>query len=105
MVLADFFEEWPNPKMLLAAQDVDVKKLLKPLGLQNIRYTRIIKMTHDWLAGKRPPEDKLFGIGVYALQSYEIFCRGYLVLEPQDKELQKYVEWAKQCRDHDGDQA
>jgi methyl-CpG-binding domain protein 4 len=95
-MLADFFENWPTPKHFLEASEIEVKKLIKPLGFQNIRYKRLIGMTKDWIDGMRPPGDKLYGVGVYATQSYEIFVLGYLISEPQDKELKHYVKWAQE---------
>jgi methyl-CpG-binding domain protein 4 len=95
-MLADFFEAWPGPKAFLSAPVSDVKQVLKPLGFQNIRYDRLAGMSCDLLLGKLPPKDKLRGVGTYGKESFEIFCRGYLVVEPHDKELKKYCEWARE---------
>jgi len=97
-MLADFFEMWPTPQDFVNAQTSDVKATLKPLGFQNIRYERLLGMSADWLVGKRPPDDKLRGVGTYGQESYEIFVRGYLVEEPHDKELRHYVRWAQEER-------
>lgn len=95
-MLADFFDNWPNPHALLNAPEDEVKSFLKPLGFQNVRYERLAGMSIGWLAGKRPPDDRLYGIGTYGKQSYEIFVQGYLITEPQDKELKRYVKWAQE---------
>lgn len=94
-VLADFFDEWPTPERFIDAPPEDIRRFLKPLGFKNIRYDRLYDMSCDWLAGKRPPNDKLHGVGTYAIESYQIFVGGYLVEDPHDKELKAYVKWAK----------
>jgi methyl-CpG-binding domain protein 4 len=95
-MLADFFDAYPTPAALIDAPIERVKVALKPLGFQNIRYDRLVHMSRDWLSGKRPPNDKLRGVGVYGKESYEIFVLGYLLLEPHDKELKRYVRWAQE---------
>lgn len=95
-MLADFFDEFTNPWRFLEADEAKVKQFIRPLGFQNIRYNRLVGMTKDWLAGKRPGTDKMYGVGLYAIQSYQIFCQGYLLPDPQDKELRRYVQWAKE---------
>jgi adenine-specific DNA glycosylase len=92
-ILADFFERWPDEEVFLRAPEGDVKKMIRSLGFQNIRYTRIRRMSVDWCQGKRPPE-KLYGIGKYAEDSYKLFVKGEIVGNVEDKELTKYVQWA-----------
>jgi hypothetical protein len=94
-MLADFFERWPTAEKLLIAHEQDVKSALRPAGFQNVKYLRLIGMSKDWLQGKRPPE-KLYGVGKYAVDSYKLFCQGYLVLDAEDKELKRYVQWARE---------
>ena len=87
-VLADFFDKWPNPDSFLNADVKEVKSFIKSLGFQ--------------MSGKRPHEQKIKGVGLYALQSYDIFVGGYLIEEPHDKELKSYVKWALEERRGDG---
>jgi methyl-CpG-binding domain protein 4 len=94
-VVNQFFERWPDEETFLRALDSDVKKMIKPLGFQNVRYNRLVMMTMDWYRGKRPPE-KIRGVGKYATDSFKIFCSGYLVQDVLDKELKNYVQWAKE---------
>lgn len=93
-MLADFFERWPDEETFLRALESDVKKMIRPLGFQNIRFTRLQRMSSDWYRGKRPPE-KIFGVGKYASDSYKLFVQGILISDAADKELQHYVEWAR----------
>lgn len=93
-MLADFFERWPDEETFLRALESDVKKMIRPLGFQNIRFTRLRNMSTDWHRGKRPPE-KIFGVGKYALDSYKLFVQGILISDAADKELKNYVQWAR----------
>ena len=68
-------------------------ELLKPLGLHN-RKAKVIKklstaILEDWNSVLELP-----GVGKYAADSYRIFIDGYIDIEPTDKELKKYKEWA-----------
>ena len=94
-MLGEFFARWPDADALLAADEADIKAALRPLGFQNIRVRRLVGMSRDWNDGKRPPA-KLYGVGKYAEDSYNLFVARYLVLDVQDKELKRYVEWAQQ---------
>lgn len=105
----EFLKLWPNP-YVVGADFIDpctcvpmglaMRTMFKPLGFQNRRTDRIIKMTLDFLE-LRPdlnpsvPIKKLSGCGKYASDSFEIFVRGKLVDDVLDKELKKYVEWAR----------
>jgi methyl-CpG-binding domain protein 4 len=94
-VLPSFFERWPAAVDLACAEPEDVSKHLQSLGLQNRRAKTLIKLSESFLFTEwKKPED-LPGIGKYGSDSYRIFCAGYLVEDVTDKELRKYVEWAK----------
>jgi methyl-CpG-binding domain protein 4 len=94
-ILPEFFERYPDPDALVAADPDDVRDLIRSLGFQNRRCERLLGMTLDWMSGRRPPEH-LHGIGKYASDSYRIFIGRYLDQEHdiQDKELRKYCHWA-----------
>lgn len=74
-------------------------KLLKPLGLVSRRIDRIYDMTADFLE-LRPDLNpnisllRLKGVGKYGADSFNMFCRGYLLEDVDDKELRAYVSWA-----------
>ncbi len=99
-IINEFFDRYPNPYAFLGADVWEVKPLIRSLGFQNRRYKRLWKMTRDFInnetLGLRLDPEKLHGIGKYGADSYKIFCEGYLISDPKDKELRNYVRWAKE---------
>lgn len=75
-------------------------EMLQSLGLQNRRSEMIIRMSRAF-TGWLPSQDVrgLPGIGKYAADSYNMFVRGDLVEDVADKELRKYVAWARGIRE------
>jgi hypothetical protein len=69
----------------------EVKEIIWPLGMMNVRENRIRRMTQDlvtWWNFNDATE--LYGIGQYGSESYRIFFKGER-FEPQDKELRRYL--------------
>ena len=48
-VLPEFLHWFPQPQNLLDADEKFVKSIIWPLGMVNIRYTRLVGMTRDYL--------------------------------------------------------
>ena len=102
-VLEEFLRRWPNAYAFQhedSSEIVKCRDLFKPLGLQNRRLERIIRMTDDYARQldikTRMDPTKLHGIGKYGQDSFRIFFFGELIEDVKDKELKKYVEWAKE---------
>ena len=89
-VLPEFLYWFPQPRNLLSADEDFVKSIIKPLGMVNVRYKRLVGMTNDYLTWDGVDATKLYGIGEYGSQSYRIFFKGER-FEPKDKELRKYL--------------
>ena len=89
-VLPEFLYWFPQPQNLLSADEDFVKSIIKPLGMVNVRYKRLVGMTNDYLTWDVVDATKLYGIGEYGSQSYRIFFKGER-FEPKDKELRKYL--------------
>ena len=49
-------------------------------------------MSQDYLSWDKNDASKLYGIGKYGSDSYEIFYKNNLNVNPTDKELIKYIE-------------
>jgi hypothetical protein len=49
-------------------------------------------MTVNFLAWDGEDATKLYGIGKYGSDSYEIFFKNNYTVEPTDKELKRYLE-------------
>jgi len=90
--LPEFLYWFPTPHALLNADEEFVKSIIKPLGMVNVRYTRLIKMSQDYLTWDGNDATMLYGIGKYGSDSYEIFFKKNYSVQPADKELKRYLE-------------
>lgn len=91
-VLPEFLYWFPTPKVLICAKEDFVKSIIQPLGMTNVRYTRLVKMSWDYLTWDGVDAKKLYGIGDYGSDSYEIFFKQNYTVKPKDKELKRYLE-------------
>ena len=90
-VLPIFLHKWPTPMRFMMSTPEEVKEIIWPLGMMNVRENRIRRMTQDlvtWWNFNDATE--LYGIGQYGSESYRIFFKGER-FEPQDKELRRYL--------------
>ena len=70
-VLPEFLHRWPTPEQFLTAHHMTVKRVIRSLGM-------------------------LYGIGKYGSDSYEIFFKNNLLVQPTDKELLRYLQHHEQ---------
>jgi methyl-CpG-binding domain protein 4 len=94
-VLPEFLRHWDTPDKLLSADVDDIKKIVAPLGIANIRTKRLLGMSRDFLTWDHKNAINLYGIGKYGSDSYEIFFKNNYSVEPTDKELKKFLEERK----------
>jgi methyl-CpG-binding domain protein 4 len=92
MTLPEFLYWFPTPQALIAADEDFVKTILAPLGMMNIRYQRLVRMSQDYLTWDGEDAKILYGIGKYGSDSYEIFFKHNYSVEPTDKELKRYLQ-------------
>jgi len=97
MTLPEFLYWFPTPHALLQADEDFVKTIIAPLGMLNVRYTRLIRMTEDYLTWDGDDATMLYGIGKYGSDSYEIFFKQNYSVEPTDKELKRYLQEEIEC--------
>jgi endonuclease III len=90
-VLPQFLDRWPTPEKLLRSRIIDIEEIIKPLGLCHVRAKRIYKMSIDYLTWDKKDAAKLYGIGKYGSDSYEIFFKKNYSVQPTDKELIRYL--------------
>jgi methyl-CpG-binding domain protein 4 len=90
--LPEFLYWFPNPQTLIDADEEFVKSIIQPLGMVNVRYTRLKRMSEDYLIWDGDDATELYGIGKYGSDSYEIFFKNNYGVEPTDKELKRYLE-------------
>jgi len=90
-VLPLFLGKWSTPyNFVNFATEQEVKDVIWSLGMVNVRYERIRRMTQDYLTWDGDDATMLYGIGQYGSESYRIFFKNER-FEPKDKELRKYL--------------
>lgn len=89
-VLPAFLNKWSTPYEFTHAGEQQVKDVIWSLGMMNVRYTRLWRMTQDYLTWDGKDATMLYGIGEYGSQSYRIFFKNER-FEPKDKELRRYL--------------
>jgi len=89
-VLPLFLSKWPTPYEFTFSLEQEVKDVIWSLGMMNVRYTRLKRMTQDYLTWDMKDATMLYGIGEYGSQSYRIFFNKER-FEPKDKELRRYL--------------
>jgi len=87
-----FMQKWSSPITFLMASEQEVKDMIWPLGMMNVRYNRLRRMSQDFLTWDHKDATMLYGIGRYGSDSYEIFFKENYSVEPTDKELKRYLE-------------
>ena len=48
-----------------------------------------------WFEVGHTPPAKVYGVGEFGVDSFDVFCRGDLDVAPADKTLQSFVAWQK----------
>ena len=91
-LLPAFFEKFPTARHLLNSDRETIAEMLKDIGMKNVRADRIYRMSQDYLNWDGNDATKLFGIGKYGSDSYEIFYKNNIPDNVQDKELKKYIK-------------
>ena len=87
-----FMDRWSAAHLFLRATEQEVKDIIWPLGMVNVRYTRLRRMTEDFMSWDHGDATELYGIGKYGSDSYEIFFKQNYTVKPTDKELRRYLE-------------
>ena len=91
-VLPKFLDHWSRPSQFIQADPEEVQKIIKPLGMVNVRTKRLLRMTVDFLTWDGEDATMLYGIGKYGSDSYEIFFKQNYTVQPTDKELKRYLD-------------
>ena len=91
-VLPKLFKRYPNARAYLRGRLTTQEKMLKPLGMWQVRAKRIRKMSQQFLTWDGVEASDLHGIGKYGSDSYKIFYKNEIPADVQDKELKKYIQ-------------
>ena len=87
-----FMHHWSTPGKFWHSTEQEVKEVIWMLGMVNVRYNRLVRMTEDFMQWNLDDATELHGIGKYGSDSYEIFFKNNYSVEPTDKELLRYLE-------------
>ena len=87
-----FWNKWRSAYAFLQATPDEVRDVIWSLGMVNRRYERLVQMSLDFMEWDGNEADKLYGIGKYGSDSYEIFFKNNYTVEPTDKELIRYLK-------------
>ena len=89
-----FFRLYPDPVKAQQADSAEMAEVIALLGFKNKRANTIKRFSSDWMNLDWTEPCELYGIGKYGQDSWEIFQKGNLKVEPTDGVLKKYLEWA-----------
>ena len=95
-ILPELFRRWPHPVAMKYAHDETLKGVIRSLGFVNKRSQALKRMSKDWIEKDWTTVKELYGCGQYAQDSDMIFFQGCLELEPEDGELLRYVQFARE---------
>jgi endonuclease III len=93
-ILSSVFELIPNPLSAIGCDPERLAAVIKTTGFQNVKASRIIKLSQKWVDGFNDAIE-LPGIGKYGRDSWEIFVKKNLSVEPTDKKLIIYLDSIK----------
>jgi len=91
-VLPQLFLVCPTPELFLQAPEDIIKDIIESLGMVNVRANRLRRMTEDYLKWDGEDATKLYGIGKYGSDSYELFYKKRVPNNVGDHELKRYIE-------------
>jgi methyl-CpG-binding domain protein 4 len=93
-IIEKFFEKYPTPRSVSESPESELEALFSSTGLGKKKTERVLifsrRVMHPWDTVEDLPY-----LGPYGRDNFSIFVDGVLVDEPSDKELKKFVEWAK----------
>jgi len=93
-ILSSVFELIPTPISTIECDPERLAAVIKTTGFQNVKASRIIKLSQKWVDGFNDAIE-LPGIGKYGVDSWEIFVKKNLSVEPTDKKLIIYLDSIK----------
>lgn len=107
-MIGRLFDLHPTPEALANADPVELETLLRPLGFARQRAQRLRGLARDWILLldelDSGPVDvdalsrrlhELHGVGRYAVDSYRIFVLDDITVNPDDRQLKRYVLWRR----------
>lgn len=91
-VLPKFFKRWPTHDALLYATRSEIEEVIAPLVMKRVRAERLYRMSEQFGDWDGEDATKLYGIGKYGSDSYELFYKKRIPAEVGDHELRRYIQ-------------
>ena len=91
-VLPTLFMVCPTAIHLLNTTPDTIKRIIKPLGMVNVREKRLRQMSQDYLTWDKEDATELYGIGKYGSDSYRLFYKNEIPENVGDHELKRYIK-------------
>jgi methyl-CpG-binding domain protein 4 len=91
-ILSSLFNLIPDPESAIRCNPESIAAVIKTTGFQNVKSSRIIKLSQKWISGFQDVRD-LPGIGQYGKDSWEIFINRNLSIQTKDKKLLAYLSF------------
>ncbi|XP_017785143.1 PREDICTED: methyl-CpG-binding domain protein 4-like [Nicrophorus vespilloides] len=87
-----FFDDFPNAANVIMVEPEALATYFEKLGLKK-RAGHVWHLSRDYLSKSWRRARELSGIGKYGDDAFEIFCRGNMTVEPDDRYLRIYKAW------------
>tara|TARA_B100000900_G_scaffold370645_1_gene349310 strand:+ start:63 stop:470 length:408 start_codon:yes stop_codon:yes gene_type:complete len=91
-VLPELFKRYPDAVTFIRGRKATQERILKPLGMNKVRAKRLRGMSVDFLSWDGEDATKLYGVGKYGSDSYELFYKKRIPENVGDHELQRYIK-------------
>jgi len=104
-IAEELFKRWPTADLMYEANQRELEEIVRPLGMWKARARHLKLMSARYSTA--PPRTRadvelLPGIGKYGADAWEIVCCGNLAVEPTDRELLRYVQFARALTEDTG---
>lgn len=101
-VIDEFFRRFPRAEAAARASEDEIREVIAPLGLHNVRSARLGAMSYVWMLDEkvdgRPSRPcvewvrAMPGVGKYVSDAYRLVVLGQEV-EPDDWALARWARW------------
>lgn len=97
----EFLRDFSSPLDVLKECPTKLEKYFLDLGLHKKRAEQVWRMSYDYAYKNWRNPKELYGIGKYGEDAYRMFILGDLDIEPTDRFLRIYRDWAKMKQKED----
>ena len=96
-VIDTFFKKYPDAQAMIAADELELSDLIRPLGMWRKRVKTLKRFSMEYLLGNWKTAKELYGCGKYADDCWRLFFVGdWRDISPNDHALNDYHGWLKE---------